>query len=182
MRTTYVADTGLSPPPTRASGGYPLCEPRTDGSVRGRLHSGRSHGPAGVGRVALGVAFGIRSRDEAIFGERTVRPGHLVVKKELHVFLQPRHHADMRPLAVELQRTPYALLARRGGPDRRSDAAHRGDLQLVGVVLVERQAEHADASLVGIDTGERLGVVAVDVDGSAVLADRDAGVLGRVLI
>ncbi len=50
-----------------------------------------------------------------------------------------------------------------------------GDLQLVGIVLVEGEAEHADAGLVGVDAGERLGVVAVDVDSLAVLADGDAG-------
>jgi hypothetical protein len=39
-----------------------------------------------------------------------------------------------------------------------------GNLQLVGVVFIEGQAEYADAGLVGSDASERFGVVAVDVD------------------
>ena len=38
------------------------------------------------------------------------------------------------------------------------------DLQLVGVVLVERQTEHADGGRVGIQPRQRLGIIAVDLD------------------
>ena len=62
------------------------------------------------------------------------------------------------------------------------DAADGGDLQLVGVVFVEGEAEHADAGLVGVDAGQRLGVVAVDVDSLAVLADRHAGLAGSLVV
>ena len=78
-------------------------------------------------------------------------------------------------LDVEEQRTGNRILARRDGLGRGNDAADGGDLQLVGIVFVEGETEHAHTGLVAVDARQRLGVVAVDVDGLAVLADRDAG-------
>src|SRR4029078_13634855 len=66
--------------------------------------------------------------------------------------------------------------------NRRLHAADRRDLQLIGVVLVERQTEHAHALRVGRKTGERLGVVAVDVDSGAILANLHGSLVGGLLL
>ncbi len=79
------------------------------------------------------------------------------------------------PSHVEEQRARHRNLPRSNRLERGNDARNRGDLELVGVLLVERETEHADAVLVRLDAGERLGVVAVDIDCDAVLADLDAG-------
>jgi hypothetical protein len=52
----------------------------------------------------------------------------------------------------------------------------------IRVVLVEGEAEHADAVGVGVDARQRLGVVAVDVGGHAVGADLEAGLFGVVFV
>eukprot|EP01139_Manchomonas_bermudensis_P016086 Amastigsp_a511713_14.p2 type:complete len:298 gc:universal Amastigsp_a511713_14:239-1132(+) len=84
----------------------------------------------------------------------------------------------MRFLDVEIQRTRHRIVTGRDGFHGRHDAVHGCDLKLVGVVLVEGQAEHAHAVLVRIDAGQRFGVVAVNVDRLAVGAKLVAGFLG----
>ena len=88
----------------------------------------------------------------------------------------------MRLLDVEVERARHRVFARRDGLGRGLDAGHGRDLQAVGVVLVERQAEDADAVRVSLDARQRLGVVAVDVDRHAIGAGLDAGRLGGVLV
>ena len=85
-------------------------------------------------------------------------------------------------LDVEVERARHRVFARGDRLGRRHDAAHGGDVQLVGVVLVERQAEHADGVLVGIQTRQRLGVVAVDVDDAAIGAQLHAGLFGGIFV
>ena len=77
-------------------------------------------------------------------------------------------------LDVEEQRAGNRIFARGDRFGRRNDAVDGRNLQLVGVVFIEGQAEDADAVLVGSDASERFGVVAVDVDSQAVLTDCDA--------
>ena len=95
---------------------------------------------------------------------------------------RPGDLADVRLLQVEEQRTRHRVLARGDRLGRGRDARHGRDLQHAGVVLVEGEAEDADAVRVALDAGEGLGVVAVDVDRGAVGAELHAGVVGRVLV
>ncbi|MNK78633.1 hypothetical protein D3C87_982740 [compost metagenome] len=80
----------------------------------------------------------------------------------------------MSLLHVEEQRAGNRVLAAGNGFGGRNDARNGRDLQTVSVVFIESQAENAKAGLVGIDTSERFGVVAVDVDSCAVLTDCNA--------
>src|SRR5690606_20714855 len=87
-----------------------------------------------------------------------------------------RDDADVLALHVEEQRTRNRILAGGDGLERRRDARHGGDLQRVAVLVVEAQTEDADGVRVGLQAGQRLGVVAGDLDDN-VLAQRKAGSL-----
>src|SRR6056297_1626021 len=130
------------------------------------------------GRLYVGQ-LGVR--DEAVVGQRATGACDFVSDEELRVFLQAGDHADMRLLDVEVERTRHRVFTRSDGFGRGRHTAHGGDLELVGVVLVESEAEHADAVGVRVDARQRLGVVAVDVHGLAVGAHVEAGILGVVL-
>ena len=80
----------------------------------------------------------------------------------------------MRLLDVKEQRARHRIIAGRDRVDRGHHPIHRRDLQLVGVVLIKRQAEHADRGLVGGDARQGLGVIAVDVHRNAIGAQGKA--------
>jgi hypothetical protein len=85
-------------------------------------------------------------------------------------------------LDVEEQRTRNRVGAVSNGGASRNDAANGGNLQLVGIVFIEEQAEHADRVLVGSEASQRFRIIAVDVDSLAVLANCNALLLGILLV
>src|SRR5262245_2676386 len=113
--------------------------------------------------VASLLSFGLWQRHKTILRERTIFTDHFVAHEELCVLLEARNDARMSLLHVEEERTRYRIFASCDGLNRWLNSAHRRNLQLVSVVLIERQAENAEGGLVRLKASKRLGIVAIDV-------------------
>ena len=129
-----------------------------------------SHGLCGFEALALvrlsRSASG--SGNQAVGGERA-SPAPIMSSdsEELDVFLEARDDAEVSLLHVEEQRARDRVGAVRQWWRRTATMPFDGrDLQLVSVVFVERRGRtRPRRSCSGLDTGQGLGVVTVDVDG-----------------
>src|SRR5262245_56119720 len=111
---------------------------------RNRRNALRAHAFQSL-RVFSGLgALIIRKRDQALVGQIAIRtPGGVrgVFGEE---FLHAWNDADMFLLGVDVERTRYLVGARRNVVERRLDSIDLVALQLVRVLIEERESEDAE--------------------------------------
>ena len=83
-------------------------------------------------------------------------------------------------LHIKEQRTRHRILARRNRFSRRRNAAHCRHFQLVLIVFIKGQAKDADAVGVGINASESFGIIAIDINRTAILTHIEARIFGII--
>lgn len=81
-------------------------------------------------------ALGVRSSNEAVFGEWAILADHLIVDEEFDIFFEARKHAKMRLLHVEEPR-PGREFSGSNRCSRRLHPTYGRNFQFVSIVLVE---------------------------------------------
>ena len=146
---------------------------RPDGPAPESVSSQALHRGAGVEawqRAASRSASG--SSDQAVLGERRVRADHVVGEEELDVFLEARDDADVGLLDVEEERAARPGTRPRRWSRSRGRCRRRSRPSACRHCSRRRRGRRRRRPvLLAVDAGQGLGVVAVDVDGLAVLAD-----------